>query len=70
MKLPNIFRTHRQRLGLSQGEIGALVGIDQSVISRLENDCDEISAEAVEHISAVLGIDLKSAVAVRKQKGA
>lgn len=34
--LPNYVRTHRRRLGFSQGELGFLLGTDRTVISRYE----------------------------------
>lgn len=53
----NEFRQLRDRLGLSQAEIGRLMGLHAREISRIENDRQptRVQAAFIKHIAAARG---------------
>lgn len=55
-------RERRERRGLSQTELGARLGVDQSVVSRLEDGSRGITARELLAISDSLGVALNQLV--------
>ena len=50
---PAEYRAHREKLGLTQAELAALLGVPRESISRRENGEQRITAEAVLALRAI-----------------
>lgn len=59
----SLVKSSRERLGLSQGELGRLVGVQRPQISKIESGEKDPSFEVACRLAAVLDIDLRSVAA-------
>ena len=55
-------RELRKGRGLTQGQLGALAGMDQATVSRIENGKQTVSLEQLRALAGALGIDLADLV--------
>lgn len=60
MTLGNIIRQNRQRLGLSQPDLASRAQIEQSYLSKLENDHSAPSDEILKRVMLALELDIAS----------
>jgi len=54
-----LVKTEREKQGLTQTEFGAMVGINSSAISRIENGAQVFSKEKLAKLSELFKIDLQ-----------
>jgi len=59
----SLVRSARERLGLSQGELAARVGVQRPQVSRIESGAKAPSFEVACRLAAELDIDLRSVAA-------
>jgi len=56
----SFLKEHRERLDLTQTEFGALVKINTSAISRIENGSQKFASNKLDKLSQLFSIDIQS----------
>lgn len=64
----NNIKEFRNRLGLSQEQVGAFIGVDRTTITRYENAEREISLTQLEKFCDLFAIELKDLLEVDEDK--
>lgn len=60
MKIGKIIKNHRKQKGLTQKELGAIVGVSHATIARYESDDVKPPLKVLEKLNKALGCDLLS----------
>ncbi|HEX4917623.1 MAG TPA: helix-turn-helix domain-containing protein [Limnobacter sp.] len=66
-EVTTLLRTRRRELGLTQKQLGELLGIDQRTVSSLEKNPGSISVNRLFHVLSALQITLYSSSDVRDE---
>ncbi len=68
MKIGEKIRTIREERGFTQANVARYLGVDQSLISKIENDERSMTSDMLKNLSDLFGVESRTILATDTQK--